>query len=57
VQVRYVLGSVLWNAGRRQAALAEFEAAHSLAPRDETVAAALAVVRTSLSSRTGSSSK
>jgi hypothetical protein len=52
VQVRYVLGSVLWNAGRRHAALAELEAARALAPRDPTVGAALAVVRHDLGSRT-----
>jgi hypothetical protein len=57
VQVRYVLGSVLWNAGRRREALAEFEAAHALAPRDPTVASALAVVRTNLGSGTSSPKK
>lgn len=57
VQVRFVLGSVLWNAGRRQEALAEFERAHALAPRDPTVAAALAIVRTDLRSRTSPSKK
>jgi hypothetical protein len=57
VQVRYVLGSVLWNAGRRQEALSQFEAAHALAPRDPTVAAALAVVRSDLRSRTSPSAK
>ena len=43
--VRYLLGSVYWNAGRRADALREFEAALALHPHDAAVERALAVVR------------
>jgi tetratricopeptide (TPR) repeat protein len=43
--VRYLLGSVYWNAGRRADALREFEAALRLHPGDPAVERALAVVR------------
>lgn len=43
--VRYLLGSVYWNAGRRADALREFEAALALHPGDPAVERALAVVR------------
>ncbi len=43
--VRYLLGSVYWNAHRRTDALHEFEAALRLHPGDPAVERALAVVR------------
>ena len=43
--VRYLLGSVYWNAGRRADAQREFEVALGLHPHDAAVERALAVVR------------
>jgi Tfp pilus assembly protein PilF len=48
IAVHYVLGSVYYNAGRKRAALHEFQRALQLHPGDDAVTRALAVVRQSL---------
>jgi cytochrome c-type biogenesis protein CcmH/NrfG len=45
VAVRYLLGSVYWNDGRRADAISEFEAALKLHPHDPSIERALAIVK------------